>query len=437
MASHAVLTLKSYHSRGPLSTSSDSPTLQDRVWVALRFGWTLAEVYGRLAENPPPDTPKSSTRLFLSDLNPSPNERLWTATQRLLYLTQQLFPSSPPDSPSTSSQISNVVKYPIRIDDILEHIEQRILVGKGKLPRIESIYNDLNHWSRQVWAVLDAEDPLLAEAATLGARLADTFWQLRFPVKGQEVPKKQTWEHLLKPQRMTATIRHVRQVETHLPAHVGPMLRHSLWEWGIAGQLTRSSSQKLKISYQLLYRLRSWRLFRWSRKRLMNPSFSLQLTRDEEKSLWKQLQNQMIVWERLVFNHPLPRLLRPSDWRQVRWYTFWLYLGAIILLTIAVTFTIVGLIWLVGGILGFAIPYLAIPTGFDEQLTLISTLVAVFAFLATQFRRGLGWLRHLYDSIYQWVMTRKLEQRGLRAWNGQTKSLLWIWLQRLLRAEDE
>lgn len=425
-----------------MSTSPDLPTSQDRVWLALRFGWTLAEVWGRLAENPPPDTPKSSTRLFLSDLNPSPNERLWTATQRLLYLTQQLFPSSPPDSPSTSSQISNVAKYPIQIDDILGRTEQRMLVGKGKLPHIESVYNDLNQWSRQVWAVLDAEDPLLAEAATLGARLADTFWQLRFPVKGQKVPRKQTWQHLLKPQRMTATIRHVRQVEPHLPSHVGPMLRHSLSEWGIAGQLTHSASGKLEIAHSFLYRLRS---LEWARKRrryLMKsqPLPSLQLSTGEEKDLWKQLLNQMIVWERLVFNQPLPRLLRPSDWRQVRWQAFFLYLGAIILLTATITLFVIGvirLIGLVGWLLAFLLPYLAIPTKFDEQLALISSLLAVFAFLATQLRRALGWLRHLYDSIYQWVMTRKLEQRGLRAWNGQTKSLFWIWLQRLLRAEDE
>ncbi|RMG99331.1 MAG: hypothetical protein D6706_05620 [Chloroflexi bacterium] len=418
---------------------SASLGLQDRVWLALRFGWTLAEVYGRLHENPPPDTQKSFDRLFLSDLNPSPNERLWTATHRLLYLTQQLFPPATENSPSVYPQLSDISNYPAPINDLLERTKQRILTGRGKLPRVEAIYTELNQWSRQIWAILDAEDPLLAEAATLGARLADTFWQWRFPIKGQATHRRQGWEYLLKPQRITSTIRQVRQVEPHLPPHVGPMLRHSLWEWGIAGQLERSDSGQLKIAYSFRYNLRICGLMRVWRRRVMktNPPPQVQLNHREEQELWKQLQNQMIVWERLVFNHPLSRLLRPSDWRQVRWTAFILYAFTVALLTVGVVLLVMGIICLVGKGLGLAGPYLAIPTGFQEQLTLVSTLLAAFAFLATQFRRSLDWLRHLYDSIYRWVMTRKLEQRSLRAWNGQTKSLFWIWVQRLLRAEDE
>jgi hypothetical protein len=419
------------------TTSSDTALVpQDRVWLALRFGWTLAEVYGRLGENPPPHTPPASCRLFLSDLNPSPDERLLAATLRLTYITRQLFPSS--ETSSTAPRLESPGEYPTAIDNLLEGIEQRILTGRGKLTHSEIIYENLNPWSRQVWAMLDAEDPLLAEAATLGARLADTFWQWRFPVKGQTSSPKQTWQHLLKPKRMIATIRQVRSVETHLPVHVGPMLRHGLWEWGIVGELTRSELGQLEIERPFLYRLRSLSWARMLRRRRREAASRPppELRPEEEKALWKRVQHQMIVWEHLVFNRPLAHLLRPSDWRQVRWLSFVLYAGAIVLISAVGALLVAGLIWVLSRFLGYLLPFLAAPTEFKDQLALASTLVAVLAFLATQFRRGLSRLRHLYDSIHDWVMMRKLEQRGLRTWDGQTKPLPWIWLQRLLRAED-
>ena len=421
----------------PFSDSSDSPTLQDRVWLALRLGWTLAEVYGRLGEAPPPHTPPASTRLFLSDLNPSPDERLWAAAQRLAYLARQLFP--PPGASPAPSQSPGIGEYPPELDALLERAEQRILTGRGKLPHAAAIYEAVNPWSRRIWATLDAEDPLLAEAATLGARLADTFWQWRFPVEGEAIPAKQTWQHLLKPQRMTATIRQVRQVEMHLPAHVGPMLRHSLWEWGIAGELARSPSGTLQIAYPGLYRWRSLSWARARRRRLMKEyqALPLQLRPDEERALWRQLQNQVLDWEGLVFNRPLARLLPPSDWRQVRWLSLALYAGGLVLVTAGGGLLFAGLIWCVGRFLGYLLPFLAAPTEFKDQLTLASTLVAVLAFLATQFRRGLSRLRHLVDTLHTWVMMRKLEQNSLRLWSGGTKPLALIWLQRLLRAEDE
>ena len=310
--------------------------------------------------------------------------------------------------------------------------------GNGKLPKVEAVYNDLNQWSRMVWATLDAENPLLAEAATLGARLADTFWQWRFPAGEQPTSSKQTWQHLLKPKRMTAIIRQVRQVETHLPAHVGPMLRHSLWEWGIAGELTRSSSGQLRIAHPFLHRLRSLRWARTLRRRRKKAASREppELTLEEERFLWKRLRHQMVAWEHLVFNRPLAHLLRPSDWRQVRWLSLGLYAGAILLFTAGGGLLVGGLVWLVSRFLGYVLPFLAAPTEFKDQVTLATTIVAVLAFLFAQMRQGLVRLRHLYDGIYHWVMMRKLQQRGLRAWDGRTKPLRWIWLQHLLRAED-
>jgi hypothetical protein len=423
------------------TTTSDLAASQDRVWLALRFGWTLAEVYGRLAENPPPDTPSSSTRLFLGDLNPTPNERLWAATQRLIYLVNQLFPPKKEKKGQGEQALADSgpdsVALPECIGNLLQSLEQR-MPGEGKLPRAASLYDDLNQWSRQIWATLDAEDPLLAEAATLGARLTDTFWLWRFPSSGQLASPEQSWQHLLNPKRIIRLIRRVRLVEAHLPAHVGPMLRHSLWEWNITGELARSRSGELVVAHSLLHGLRSLRWAQVLRRRLRKARRKdpPQLDVVEERTLWKRLRNQVFTWEHLVFNRPLTQLLRPSDWRQVRWVTIFLYAIAVILITAGGGWFFARLIQLVSQLLIHLLPFLAAPTEFKDQLTLASTLVVILAFLVTQFRRGLGRLRHLYDAIYNWVMMRKLEQRGLRAWNGQTKPLRWIWVQRLLRAED-
>jgi hypothetical protein len=448
--------------------SPDSPPAQDRIWLALRFGWTLAEICGRLAENPPPDTPPASTRLFLSDLNPSPNERLWAAVQRLIYLTHQLFPpedtqgrgGSQPSEVQPSPASLEVKEEEIKVEqdegrplelepgstslaipgclnDLLQRLEKR-MPGAGKLPKVEDMYRDLNPWSRRIWGRLDAEDPLLAEAATLGARLADTFWQWPYPAGQPPAPGKHTWQHMLKQERLNRLIRSVRTVEAHLPAHVGPMLRHSLWEWSIVGELGRSDSGALEIMFPFWYNLRSLNWARRLRRRRIDEVARppLEVGLGEDQALWKQLLNQVTTWEHLVFNRPLGHLLRPSDWRQVRRVTLGLYAAMLVAITAGGALLVAGLIWLVSEFLVALLPFLAAPTEFKDQLTLATTIVVVLAFLFTQLRQGLGRLRHLHDGIYQWVMMRKLQQRGLRTWDGQTKPLAWIWLQRLLRAED-
>jgi hypothetical protein len=223
----------------PPPIPSSSTVSLDRVTLALRLGWTLAEVYGRLQQDLLfRSTSDVGQRLFLSDLNPTSGERLWVAIQRLAYLHHQLFP--PPKASATPAAAGSSagadpptalsVAYPAVALDLQERVQRKMLTGRGRLPRPEAVYTELNQWGRQIWAVLDAEDPVLGEAANLGARLADTFWELQFPTRDRQPSAKRTWQHLLRSQRLNATLRQVRQVEAHLPALVGPMLRHSLWE---------------------------------------------------------------------------------------------------------------------------------------------------------------------------------------------------------------
>jgi hypothetical protein len=447
--------------------SSDSADIQDRVKLALRLGWTIAEVYGRLLQNPLPPTPSTTTRLFVSKRNPDPYERLWAATQRLAVLCEALFEPSKPaaqepeqdsaarggaspkkddDKASAKAEADRrpaQIEYPACMDELARCLEQRLASGRAKLPHAQALYGELDQWSRKVWVTLDAEDPLLSEALTLGARLADTFWQWPYPGSGPAQPlPEQTWRYLLKPERLNRLIRQVRRVEAYLPEHVGPMLRHSLWEWEIGGQPVHASAGQLAIAYPGLYRWRSlgWARTRRQRQTKANPRLFPQLTPEEEKKLlapvWRRLHKQMETWESLVFDRSVSYLLRPSDWRGVRWLTFGLYALLVILIVAGIAVSFLYMARIGGQILIDLFPFLAEPKEFKDQLALVTTLGAVLAFLATQFWRGLRWLQGLYAWAYQWVMMRKLEQRSLYPWNGGQKRFISVCLQRLLRVES-
>lgn len=414
----------------------------NRILLALRLGWTVAETYGRLQHGRFLWRSASSSsrlpRLFISDLNPTSGELFWVSLQRLVYLTHKIF-ATPKESSTSSFLLIDISKYP-KVDALLKSTEKKILTGKGKLPSILAIYDEFNQWSLQIWAMLDAEDSILADAATLGARLADTFWQLHFSIPGQPVSKKQTWQHLLKQQRLIATIKLVRRVEDSLPDYVGSVIRYSLWEWSIANELIRNNLGRLDIANSMLYRFRSLGWMRVLRKRITNkPSTNLVLHLEEHKNLQRQLKNQIDIWERLIFDRSPAYLLIPTDWQQVRCFSLFLYIITVVIITTLGALIVAGLTLFVKQLLDYLLPFFIKPNQFKDQLTLITTLVSallsVIAFLLTQFRQYLDRLRNLYNSIYHWVLMRKLEQRCLCYWNGKTKSLFWVWLQRLLRAE--
>ena len=403
----------------------------NRVWLALRFGWTIAEVYGRLRQELRwKRTPAEAPRLFLSDLNPTSGEQLWAAMRHLLFLAETLFPPNE-KRPSLYQPPTLVARLPETMESLMRGEEK-------SLPPLEQVFAELNEWSRECWARLDAEASALAEAASLGASLADTFWNLR-PPRGEATPaRKETWHYLLGPQRLTALIRSIRRAEPYLSDGVGRMLRHSLWEWSMARELSRSRSGHVQVTYPLLYASRSLhplrRLRQWLMKRhhVRLPEF----TQEEEKHLWRQLRRQMLVWEHLLSDRPAAQLLRPSDWRQVRWIAGALYVVSALFLVAASILFVAALLAVGRLVVTPVLPLFVPPTKLEEWLALGSALVAVLAFLATQARQGVQRLRGLYGSVHGWALARKLDQRTLCAWNGRTKSMALIGLQRLLRAED-
>ncbi|MEL6440614.1 MAG: hypothetical protein AAFQ80_15320, partial [Cyanobacteria bacterium J06621_8] len=263
--------------------------LKKRIQLAFRLGWILAEVYGRLTQPNirwknlfPPPSGKPVTRLALSTRQHSNGESLWISMQMLVYLTLQLYPLTE-TTDGEQKWFSNAIQPPESIRKFIDCSEQVMIVKQGNFCKPEeSFFSDFNHWSREILAVLNAENSLLAEAATLGSGLADTYWQWRL---SKYNPKKQhTWEKLLNQYRLRVMIIRVEQIERYLPRYVGSLLCHSLQEVGKA-----SKDEKLIQRIQ------------------QEPEF--------ENNFKKDFKKQFKIWESLMLNRPLLYHLNQSDWR--------------------------------------------------------------------------------------------------------------------------
>jgi hypothetical protein len=389
---------------------TDSTDIQGRVWQALRLGWTLAAVYGRLTQPnmrwanifPKPEE-KPLPRLFLSTRQPTEGELIWTDIQSLAYLLHQLYPP-PKNDESAPYQLAEVTQFPASVDELFALAARTLATPEGKFSVPKTFYHDLNHWSRQIWARLNAENPLLAEAATFGAGLADTYWQWRLPTKTYRPPEAQSWQQLLHRERMNVMIKRVRQIETHLPAYVGPTLRHSLWEWDRAAEALARSAAPLSLK--------------------------------AEKKLRGNLRQQLRIWEDLAFNRPITYLLRAGDWRWVRFWSIILY-ALIVAVVITVPALLIYILTLTANFfMDQLFSWLGGITEFDDQLKLASAMIAVLAFFLTQFQRAAAWLRQLYPSIYNWLWLAKLTQRTLHSWDGKVKPWYKICWRRLWRGNN-
>lgn len=406
--------------------ASEAPNSPNhRAHLAAQFGWTMAEVFGRLRQPIlwEPTLPEAP-RLFLSHFKPTNGETLWAETCRLLHLANLLFEE-------------DELARPAAIVDLVERMECRIQGMSSPLPAHDDLYSELNRWSRHCWARLDGENALLAEAASLAASLADTWWHMQPPFDRSESASGETWRDLLRAERLNRLIRSVRWVEFHLPQAVGRVIRHSLWEWAIPGELVRRPTGEIGVAYPLLYALRRFNLIRKWRRRLINKQHMAppQLSRREKKAIWSQLRQQQVIWKRLLFDRSIDQLLRPSDWRGVRWISGGLYAILGMVVVIGGTLAFFYLVRTSQQVLGWLGPRTTTPAEVQEWLALGSALISVLGFLIVQLRRGAEGFHSLYRAIYEWVLACKMDQRTLRAWNGKEKPVLLIVLQRLMHAD--
>ena len=407
------------------ATAHKQDSMETRIRLALRFGWTIVAVYGRLKQGMLwKRTAPKAPRLFISHFDPTSGEELWTETRRLLAIAETLFDGADLAPPPLIAGLPATMEALIREE-------------KEALPPEDEIFRALNHWSRRCWAALDTEDTIIAEAGSLGGSLADTFWHLQPYWDRTEPAPSETLEGMLNSERLIKLIRKIRHVEPYLPKGFGQMLRHSLWEWDVMNDLTRDALGELKIAYPLLYNMRSWQwVRRWRERRMKKKGIHPpDLKAKERERLWKRMQTQVTVWNRLVFDRSVNPMMRPTDWRWVRWISCILYAIFAALLIGAGMAVFVGLV--IGG--RWAVTRVfqtSPPSEFQDWLALGSASVAVVTFLITQLRNGAHGLRQLYRWVYDWVFARKMDQRTLTAWNGEEKPVFWIAIQRWLRAED-
>jgi hypothetical protein len=402
----------------PSTSDQISP---EKMLKALQLGWTFAEVNGRLGQPQMWGGGRSPTRrVFLSHPKPKYGEALWLALQRLIVLADGLFhPGN--DTPS-------VCPVPEALEDFLGEIEEKLAPEGNKSPlsdeRIAEVFDILDRWSLKCWVHLGAQSPIMAEAATFGGSLADTYWAMRLPPKkgGEDTRvKAETWRYLIAPNRLHPLIEDVRAIEDYLPNDCGTIFRHTLWEWGIADDLTRDAEGNLQIADT-----RAWRRLKKRHRREVKS-----LSPKEEKKIHRNLEIQQRRWKRLVFTGEIP--LKPKDRRQIALLT-----GGVYVLGVALLFTLImvllgGLSWFAYGLASSHLfPQIEQPDQADVWLKIGGALVAILTSVGTQLWRWCKSIIGLYDDIHYWWTLVNKKQRSLHRWNEEEKSVLVIAIQHLL-----
>ena len=424
------------------TTTPEHLTAQ-QVRLALRLGWSISEVCGRIHKGayfrkPQERLPgETLPRLSFSDRGFTEAQRLWLTSRCINALTTALLKELGVGQGGSEEMIPRPIRdLPQRIKS---HIDDPHAVP---LPAEQELYELFEDWSADFSVTLNVYSGLLNLAFTFGASLADTYWYMRPARRFGRGKSPESWHELLIRQRLTEIIRRARRLEPYLPPGVGAALRHSLWEWGVAQELERHQG-RVRIAYPRLYR---WRFIRWVREirahrmakrwvgKVGEERF-VALERDEEKGIYRNLRRQAKVWGDLIHGSREPRdYLLPSDWRQVRWMA---------LAASALTFgaALIPGVFLLGTLLRASIslvtklqPIAALPTQLKDWLAVATTLATVVLVLTTQMGRVIRGLLNLYRSFHDWLVMRKIEQRTLVAWDGRVKPLFFICLEGLVFA---
>ena len=383
-----------------------------RVRWALRLGWLFAEAAGRLKQNKLQWSagPNRTARLFLSHPHPTTGASLWLVLRQLLAMWQYLYPLEEKKPP--------VCPPPPALEAQLEEMA-RWINGEGKASLdVAQTLTLLDEWSRSCWMQLGVDASLLQTAASLGASLGDTYWTMQLTKDGQSPPKKESWRYLLGAERTYRLIEAVREVEDYLSEDTGSLLRHSLWEWGIAEDLGRKSDGALRIAHP----------WHWARLKKRHRGTLKELTPEEEQRIHANLGKQRRVWDDLLAGRPYT--LRPKDLRAVRWVAGSVF---VVLAALLGSLTVVGLT----GVLALAyrvavwlFPLIARPTESTDWLAIGGAVVSVLSFCGPLLWRWSQWLFGLYERLARWTRLAKLKQRTLLCWDGGEKSFgLIIWQQ--------
>lgn len=392
---------------------SDVENYTRRVCLALRFGWTFSEASGRVHQKNLEwqRGPNRTSRLFLSHPHPTTGQSLWATLQQLLLLWEQLYP--------VDDKTPRVCPPPSALSEQIAAMEQWIGgYAKADLDTQET-FTHLDEWSRRCWIQLGAEDALLQSAASLGASLGDTYWAMRVTQGGQAPVRKESWRYLLGAERTYHLIENVREVEPYLPENTGSLLRHSLWEWGIAEDLGRKPDGSLCYVNPK----------DWARLKKRHSNAINELSPEEEKNIYDHLDQQRRLWDDLLDDRAFA--LRPKDLRTVRWLAGVVFVALAVLLGSLTVIGVTGVLALVYRVAIWLFPLIARPTESKDWLAIGGALVSVLSFCGPLLWQWSRWVFGLYERIEHWARLAKLKQRTLCRWDGKEKHFLRIAWQQL------
>jgi hypothetical protein len=405
---------------------------------ALRLGWTLAELLGRIRKGarPPglrPRQPDYAPRLTAGHgtVERSSTGLVFTA-HRLLALAAVLDVRCV-DDPELQQ----------RIEELPTTIERWLAGYDDNFYTPAQIRQLLEHWSLRAWAQLNARSDAAVLAFTLGMSLADTYWYLRKPAqRPKERVSEEDWTRLLSVYRLAVERDRLAMLRPYLPNYLVTTLRSHLNDWSIGTELERAPDGTLRRVpfYTRTSHPLGWRISpaAWSRASTLyrlthfwgylpafqRPNRVPEVTADEEITLQENLKRQAEVWRSLIFGlRPPTGYLQPADRISIRLLNVGCATGLVLIFGLALT----ALTWLIGTRL-FPLAAQLLPGLADLEsapgsevrgwLALLVQVVPGLGVLGvlglTLYRVGRWIYQHWTDFVASWLFVRR---RTLKRWN--------------------
>jgi hypothetical protein len=194
-----------------------APSDADRVLGALRFGWGVAEVRGRLRTGPPDSAPVKRPERAL----PLADERTWTEqTIETKEVVTRLAETLERDAPKGELQ---------KLSKALESARE-----KDDRATLQVRWNDVceffYQWDARTQDAFAAESFTVASAYQLGRGLAEVYWALDPSIDAEGDPRSSGF--LLGPGRLLAFRRLLPRLSGYFPASTSQAVLASLEAWG-------------------------------------------------------------------------------------------------------------------------------------------------------------------------------------------------------------
>ena len=339
----------------------------DQILLSIRLGWLSVEAFGRLrrwarsGRKPSPMIGKAAQRFNFSDRDLSLHDQLICTLKQLKSTATQLVPDLPsffPDDP---------VK-------LLDWSKQDV----------QSLWNEFENWSREVWIYLQIRDPLAGQAFTYGGGLADTYWHAD-GVGGNQL------QDLLRSQRLEAITVRFDSIAEYLPDCAAEVIHKNLYRWRIAGRLKDLDEQM-------------------------------------KKRLLTRLEAQAKVWYDLLFGlQQAQDYLRREDRSWVAWGAFGATALLMILMGLATWLAVLLLSWAGQALLASAssAPEELAKAGselagklldWQNWSALLATLSSVVVVLTSFITRFSGWMISFHQLVYDRLMLQHIFRRSYRGW---------------------